>query len=418
MNRKIALTGLALLALSLGQPALAQPVRDARVHAAVESNRAAAIDLLKEIVNIDSGTGDIAGGNRVLEVLTPRLTALGAEIRRVPAEAPDLPDNLVATFRGTGKGRVLLIAHVDTVFGPGVAAKRPFRIEGTRAYGPGVSDEKAGVVNAIMALKVLRDVGFQNFATITLLLETSEERGSSGTQKLIKALAREHDVEFNLEAGDPPDNLTVWRKGSARIHIRVKGRPAHAGVAPQDGRNAALELIHQITSLSKDFPTTGDGTTVNLTVMRAGERTNIIPDTAEAIYSARYRNPPDLEQIVARFRAAARATSVLDTSAEIYLDSGLPPLIQNDDVNALADRARAIYAELGKTIGASGNGGASESAVAQSVGTPALDGLGWVGGDFHTDNEWVDLDSVVPRLYLLTRLVMYAGINPPKRHQP
>ena len=418
MNRKIALTGLALLALSLGKPALAQPVRDARVHAAVESNRAAAIDLLKEIVNIDSGTGDIAGGNRVLEVLTPRLTALGAEIRRVPAEAPDLPDNLVATFRGTGKGRVLLIAHVDTVFGPGVAAKRPFRIEGTRAYGPGVSDEKAGVVNAIMALKVLRDVGFQNFATITLLLETSEERGSSGTQKLIKALAREHDVEFNLEAGDPPDNLTVWRKGSARIHIRVKGRPAHAGVAPQDGRNAALELIHQITSLSKDFPTTGDGTTVNLTVMRAGERTNIIPDTAEAIYSARYRNPPDLEQIVARFRAAARATSVLDTSAEIYLDSGLPPLIQNDDVNALADRARAIYAELGKTIGASGNGGASESAVAQSVGTPALDGLGWVGGDFHTDNEWVDLDSVVPRLYMLTRLVMYAGINPPKRHQP
>ena len=415
MNRKIALTGLALLAFSLGQPAFGQPVRDARVHAAVESNRAAAIDLLKEIVNIDSGTGDIAGGNRVLEVLTPRLTALGAEIRRVPAEAPDLPDNLVATIRGTGKGRILLIAHVDTVFGPGVAAKRPFRIEGARAYGPGVSDEKAGVVNAVMALKVLRDVGFQNFATITLLLETSEERGSSGTQKLIRALAREHDVEFNLEPGDPPDNLTVWRKGSARIHIRVKGRPAHAGVAPQDGRNAALELIHQITSLSKDFPTTGDGTTVNLTVMRAGERTNIIPDTAEAIYSARYRQPADLEKIVARFRAAAKVTSVPDTSAEIYLDSGLPPLIQNDDVNALADRARAIYAELGKTIGASGNGGASESAVAQSVGTPALDGLGWVGGDFHTDNEWVDLDSVVPRLYLLTRLVMDAGINPRKR---
>jgi glutamate carboxypeptidase len=403
----------ALLALAL--PVQAQPKPDARVHAAAEARRAEAIELLKEIVNIDSGTGDIAGNNRVLAVLTPHLTALGAQVRRVPAEAPDLPDNLVASLKGTGKGRVLLIAHVDTVFGPGVAAKRPFRIEGSRAYGPGVSDEKGGVVNAIMALKVLRDIGFQNFATLTLLLETSEERGSPGTQKLIKALASEHDVEFNLEPGDPPDNLTVWRKGSARIHIRVKGRPAHAGVAPQDGRNAALELIHQITSLSKDFPTTGDGTTVNLTVMKAGERTNIIPDAAEAIYSARYRQPKDLEQIVARFRAAAKVTSVPDTSAEIYLDSGLPPLIQNDDVNALAERARTIYAELGKTIGASGNGGASESALAQAAGTPALDGLGWVGGDFHTDHEWVDLNSVTPRLYLLTRLIMDAGINPPKR---
>jgi len=407
------------LAMGLGLAAQAQtgspPGRDDRVYAAVEDNRAAAIDLLREIVNIDSGTGDIAGGNRVLEVLTPHLTALGAQVRRVPAEAPDLPDNLVASLRGTGKGRVLLIAHVDTVFGPGVAAQRPFRIEGTRAYGPGVSDEKAGVVNGIMALKVLRDVGFENFATITLLLETSEERGSSGTQNLIRALAKEHDVEFNLEPGDPPDNLTVWRKGSARIHIRVKGRAAHAGVAPQGGRNAAVELINQVTALAKDFPTVGDGTTVNLTVMKAGERTNIIPDEAEAIYSARYRQPKDLEEIVARFRASAKATSVSGTSAEIYLDSGLPPLIQDADVDALAARARKIYAEMGKTIGASGSGGASESAVAQSVGTPALDGLGWVGGDFHTDNEWVDLNSVVPRLYLLTRLVMDAGINPPNR---
>jgi len=419
MNRTTLAIGLGAILLGSGLLALnqaqAQPKRDDAVYAAAEANRADAIALLKEIVNIDSGTGDIAGGNRLLDVLTGRLKAMGAELRREPAEVPALPDNLVATFRGTGKGRILLIAHVDTVFGPGVAAKRPFRVEGTRAYGPGVSDEKAGVVNAIMALKVLRDTGFKNFATITLLLETSEERGSPGTMKLIKTLAAQHDVEFNLEPGDPPDNLTVWRKGSARVHIQVKGRAAHAGVAPQDGRNAALELVHQVMSLAKDFPTTGDGTTVNLTVMKAGERTNIIPDAAEAIYSARYRNPPDLEQIVARFRAAARMTTVPGTSVEIMLDSGLPPLIQNDDVNALAARARSIYAEIGKTIGASGNGGASESAVAQSVGTPALDGLGWVGGDFHTDNEWVDLNSLVPRLYLLTRLVMDAGMNPPRR---
>ncbi|MEY4965838.1 MAG: hypothetical protein RL274_1421 [Pseudomonadota bacterium] len=396
-------------------PAIAAPARNETIYAAVEANRAAAVDLLKEIVNIDSGTGDIAGGARVLDLLAPRLTAMGAQVRREAAEAPDLPDNLVAVFRGTGKGRILIIAHVDTVFDPGVAAKRPFRIEGMRAYGPGVSDEKAGVVNAVMALKTLHDTDFKNFATITLLLETSEERGSHGTMKLIKTLAAQHDVEFNMEPGDPPDSLTVWRKGSARVHIQVAGRAAHAGVAPQDGRNAALELIHQLNALAGAFPLTGDGTTVNLTVMKAGERTNIIPDAAEAIFSARYRKPEDLEQIVAKFRTAAKLTTVPDTSVRIMLDAGLPPLIQDDDVDALATRAKTIYAEIGKTPGLSGNGGASESAVAQSVGTPALDGLGWVGGDFHTDQEWVDLNSAVPRLYLLTRLIMDAGTNPPHR---
>ena len=369
-------------------------------------------------MNIDSGTGGIAGGARVLALLAPRLTAMGAQVRRETAESPDLPDNLVAVFRGTGKGRILIIAHVDTVFGLGVAAKRPFRIEGMRAHGPGVSDEKAGVVNAVMALKTLHDKGFKNFATITLLLETSEENGSPCTMKLIKTLAAQHDVEFNMEPGDPPNNLTVWRKGSARIHIQVAGRAAHTGVAPQDSRNVALELLHQLNSRAGAFPLTGDGTTVNLTVMKAGERTNIIPDAAEAIFSARYHNPEDLEQIVAKFRGAAKITTVPDTSVTIMLDAGLPPLIQNTDVDALAARAKMIYAEIGKTPGLSGNGGASEAAVAQSVGTPALDGLGWVGGDFHTDQKWVDLNSVVPRLYLLTRLVMDAGITPPRRRLP
>ena len=348
-------------------------------------------------MNIDSGTGGIAGGARVLALLAPRLTAMGAQVRRETAESPDLPDNLVAVFRGTGKGRILIIAHVDTVFGLGVAAKRPFRIEGMRAHGPGVSDEKAGVVNAVMALKTLHDKGFKNFATITLLLETSEENGSPCTMKLIKTLAAQHDVEFNMEPGDPPNNT---------------------GVAPQDSRNVALELLHQLNSRAGAFPLTGDGTTVNLTVMKAGERTNIIPDAAEAIFSARYHNPEDLEQIVAKFRGAAKITTVPDTSVTIMLDAGLPPLIQNTDVDALAARAKMIYAEIGKTPGLSGNGGASEAAVAQSVGTPALDGLGWVGGDFHTDQKWVDLNSVVPRLYLLTRLVMDAGITPPRRRLP
>jgi len=400
-----------LIAMLLG-PANAASPRNAKVYQAAEADRAGALELLKEIVNIDSGTGDAEGGAKVDAVLRARLTQLGAEVRTEPAEAPGLPDNVIAVFHGTGKGRILIIAHIDTVFGPGTAAARPFSMDQQRAHGPGVGDEKAGVVNAITALKILHDMGFKNFATITLLLDDSEERGSPGSTQLIKRLAREHDVEFNMEPGDPPDALTVWRKGSASIRIQVKGRAAHAGMAPQDGRNAAVELLHQLGALQGVFPTSGSGITVNLTVLRAGDRANIIPDQAEATLNVRYRKPEEFDAILARVETGTHSTQVPDTSVTVTHDPAFPPLTENAQIDALAARARAIYAEIGKTVELSGNGGASESALAMSVGTPALDGLGYVGGDFHTDHEWIDLNSVVPRLYLFTRLLMETGAKP------
>jgi glutamate carboxypeptidase len=268
------------------------------------------------------------------------------------------------------------------------------------------------VVNAITALKILHDTGFKDFDTITLLLDTSEERSTPDT-KLIRALAAPYDVELNMEPGDPPDDLTVWRKGSTAVQIQVKGRAAHAGMAPQNGRNAAVELIHQLDGLAGAFPLTGDGVTLNLTMLKAGERSNIIPEYAEATFSLRIRKPEQREQVLAKMRAVAAATVVPDTVVTVTAGPGYPPLIEDPDVDALAGRAQAIYAELGKSINKSGNGGSSESALAQSVGTPALDGLGPVGGDFHTDHEWVDLNSLTPRLYLLTRLLMDVGANPP-----
>jgi glutamate carboxypeptidase len=401
----------ALLLLALAGTANAAQ-RNEKVYQAVEANRAAVLDLLKEIVNIDSGTGDVEGGAKVEAVLAARLTQLGAQIRSEPAEAPGLPANLVAVFHGTGKGRILIVAHIDTVFAPGTAAARPFSVADGRAHGPGVGDEKAGVVSAFMALKILHDLGFKNFATITFLLDDSEERGSPGSTKLIRSLAREHDVEFNMEPGDPPDALTVWRKGSASIRIQVKGRAAHAGMAPQDGRNAASELIHQLDSLQGAFPLSGSGITVNLTVLRSGERNNIIQDFAEGVLNVRYRTPEEFDAVLAKVEAAAHATQVPDTTVTVSHDPAFPPLTENAQIDALAARASAIYAEIGKTIALSGNGGASESALAMSEGTPALDGLGFVGGDFHTDHEWIDLNSIAPRLYLFTRLLMETGAKP------
>jgi glutamate carboxypeptidase len=396
-----------------GAAAHAAPHRNEAVYQAALAERSGALDLLKQIVNIDSGTGDAAGGNQVESVLAARLTALGAEVKSMPAETAGLADNLLAVFHGTGKGKILIIAHIDTVFAPGTVAGRPFSMDQARAHGPGVGDEKAGVVNAITALKILHDMGFKNYATITLLLDDSEERGSPGSRQLISTLVKQHQVEFNMEPGDPPDALTVWRKGSASIHLVVKGRAAHAGMAPQDGRNAAVELVHQLAALEGAFPHSGEGTTVNLTILKSGERNNIIPDLAEATLNVRYRKPEDFDAVLSKVEAGATTTMVPDTQVTVSHDPAYPPLTENAQIDALAARARAIYAEIGKTVDSSGNGGASESALAMAEGTPALDGLGYVGGDFHTDHEWIALDSIVPRLYLFTRLLMETGAKPP-----
>lgn len=409
---------LLLASALIAVPALAAAApkgANGKLWAAAHAVRTEQLALLERLVNIDSGTGDKASGQQAQEIVAEQLRALGMEVRLIPAEAPGLPDNLVATLKGRGKGRLLLIGHTDTVFEPGTVAKRRYRTDATRAYGPGVGDEKGGVVEAIMAIKLLRDLKIDDYASITLLVETSEERGSPGTRKLIAALVGEADVELNLEPGDTPDKITVWRKGSSAFEIAVKGRPAHAGVAPQDGRNAALELIHQI-GLADGLPKTGDGLTANLTLMKAGSRYNIIPEDASAIINVRLREASQGDEVSALLEKNAQTTVIPDTKVTIHREDSFPPLPSNPRTDALAGLAERIYGEIGMTLARGGNGGASESALAHAGGAAALDGLGPVGGGFHSEQEFIELGSVTPRLYLLARLMIEMGRAPIPRN--
>ncbi len=392
----------------------APPAKSNALLKAAEAARPAQLALLEALVNIDSGTGDAQGGQRASLLVAERLRAIGMSVELISAEAQGLPDNVVATLKGTGKGRILMIAHTDTVFGPGTVAKRPFRMDQTRAYGPGVADEKGGVVEGIFAIKLLRDRGFRDFAQITFLVETSEERGSPGTRKLIDRLVHEADVELNLEPGDAPDVMTVWRKGSTAFKIDVKGRPAHAGVAPQQGRNAATELIHQL-QLADGLPKTGDGLTANLTLLSGGARYNIIPEDASATINVRIRDKAQGDMVDALLQKNAQTTLIPDTRVTVSHEPSFPPLPNNAGTDGLAAMAERIYAGIGKTIARGGNGGASESALAFEAGIPALDGLGPVGGGFHSEEEFLVLETVTPRLYLLASLLMALGKTPPAR---
>ncbi|RMO00284.1 Glutamate carboxypeptidase, partial [Pseudomonas cannabina] len=214
---------------------------------------------VRQLVDVDTGTGQAPGLKVISALLVERLKALGAEVTTTPAE-PSAGDNIVGTFKGSGTQSFLLMVHYDTVFGPGTAAKRPFRLDSERAYGPGVADAKGGVAMILHSLKLLQDQKFKAFGTLTVLFNPDEETGSSGSKKVIAELARQHDYVFSYEPPDK-DAVTVATNGINGLILDVKGKSSHAGSAPEAGRNAAIELAHQMLQL-KDLGDAGKGTTV------------------------------------------------------------------------------------------------------------------------------------------------------------
>ena len=383
------------------------PARDADLYARAEQAQPAALKLLEQFVNIDSGTFNARGLDAVGALAQQQLTAAGAQIA-TEAAAPALSRNIVATWTGTGKGRVLLVAHMDTVFADGAAAARPFRIDGKRAYGPGIMDDKGGIVIALHAMKLLRERGFRDYATVTLLLNTNEETGSHGSRALIEKLSRQHDVALNLEPGRAADGLVVARKGSGEITLDIQGKAAHAGVAPEAGRNAAMEAAHQVLQLSQ-LADSAKRTTVNFTVLKAGERSNVIPDHAHAQADVRVVVADEFDRVERDLARLSAQRLIPDTQVTASLRRGFPPMPPSATTDALAARAQAIYGEIGRTLTLESSGGAADASLTLAAGVPSIDGLGIVGGGIHTADEYAEVDSIAPRLYLLARLIMEYG---------
>ncbi|HEX8605288.1 MAG TPA: glutamate carboxypeptidase [Pseudoduganella sp.] len=377
---------------------------------AAQAQQPAALALLEKLVNIDSGTFNAKGLDAVGAIAAAELARQGFRIEKLPA-TPAAGHNLVATRTGTGKGRVLLVAHLDTVFADGTAAKRPFRVEGRRAYGPGIMDDKGGIVVAVHAAGLL---GEQDFGKLTILLNTNEETGSEGTRALIDRLAREHDVAFNLEPGRAADGLVVARKGSGEIELDVAGKASHAGVAPKQGVNAALEAAHQVVQLSR----LGDDakeTTVSWTVIQGGDRSNVIPDHAKATADVRVKTPDEFDRVERDLRRLAANQLVPDAKVAVVLKRGFPPMAASPVTDGLAQKATAVYAEIGRKLTLESSGGAADASLVFAAGLPTLDGLGIVGGGIHTADEYAEVDSIAPRIYLLARLVQEYGRSPAVR---
>jgi glutamate carboxypeptidase len=375
---------------------------------------------IERLVNIDSGSFTAEGVNKVADICQAHFEASGWEVQRHrerrerEGTGPPLGDMVVGRRVGRrpvadGGRRLLLLAHMDTVFDEGTAIARPFLIRGGRAYGPGVTDDKAGVVCGLEAVDVLCDLaGFDDFATITLVLSPDEEIGSPFSRPLIEALAAEHDLAVGLEAARTNGALVSARKGIAAFTVEVEGKAVHAGVRPGEGANAVLEAAHKtvaLQALNGRWPEV----TCNVGMLQGGRRINVVADHVVMQLELRAATTAALEQAVAEVERIVAVATVPGTQAQLLQAHRHVPMERTPAVAALVVEAQAVARDLGLEVGEAATGGAGDANTTAAAGLPTIDGLAPVGGNAHGPEEWLDLDSVVPRTALLAGLLARLG---------
>jgi glutamate carboxypeptidase len=410
---------LAMMLAALVPPREARAQAQEPILAAAQREKAPLLDTLKDLVSIESGSRDLEGLARLADLIATRLRALGGEVELVDVNSDlyrmeDTPERVGqavrASFKGSGKSKILLIAHMDTVYLKGMAEKQPFRIDGDKAYGLAISDDKQGIAVILHTLAMLKSLDFRDYGTITVLINADEEISSPGSRKLLTRLGAEHDVTMSFEASRvESDKVALATAGIASVTLRVKGKASHAGSAPHLGVNALYELAHQILQ-TKDLSRPDVGLKMNWTLAKAGQNRNVIPPEAEGQADVRVLRVSDYDEIEKAVRERINTKLLPETQVEMVFERRRPPLEATLASQALARHAQIIYRELGKELVADAvaEGGGTDAAFASlETKNAVVERFGLQGFGAHSNNaEYVLVTNIEPRLYLATRMIM------------
>src|SRR5437868_14352287 len=366
------------------------------------------LDDLKAIVNIDSGTYTRPGVDRVGAYLQERFQAFGFSTRFDRQE--QFGNHLIATHTGNAPAgpRILLIGHIDTVFSEGEAQRRPFAISqqngGRIATGPGVLDMKSGVLIGMYGLHILISDQEANYKQATFICNSDEEIGSPSSKPLIQELARQADAVIVLEPGRAKGTVVSSRRGSGQYRVEVRGVSAHAGVEPQKGRNAILELSYQVQKMQA-LNGTIPGTTLSVGIIRGGERTNVVPDYAYFDMDVRANSQEAMPALEAAMRKVTTQRHLQGTHITLSGSMLCQPFERNRDNERLVQLAKEAGRDLGIQVQEAGSGGASDANTTAAMGIPTLDGLGAGGGLAHNPGEYIELEYLPKRVALICGLI-------------
>jgi glutamate carboxypeptidase len=366
------------------------------------THQQAMIQMLQELVHLESPSDDRQAVNRVAERLAGAFAPLGARCQRLPQIA--FGDHLRVEW-GEGERQILLLGHMDTVWPVGEVQERPFAVEGQRATGPGVFDMKGGLVVGYYALAALHTLGLAPRCRLVFFFNSDEEWGSPTSRSLIEEEGRGSDAVLVLEPSRE-GALVIWRKGIGRFEIEVQGVASHAGAAHERGVSAVKELASQILDLEAmtDY---GRGTTVNVGVVQGGSKVNVRPASAWAEIDVRVTTAEEgrrMTKAILGLRSHNREATLVVSGR-----MNRPPWEVSPEGQALFRRARGVGKTLGLDLQPAGTGGGSDGNFTAALGIPTLDGLGVVGNDAHALTEWVDLASLPRRAALLAELLLDLG---------
>ncbi|WP_063581687.1 M20/M25/M40 family metallo-hydrolase [Achromobacter ruhlandii] len=395
--------------------ALAAPV--AAVHDAAEQQKQAMLDTMRDLVNIESGSRDVEGVERIAALIGERLKALGGKVEILQAtdisrldDTPERVGPMVhAEFKGSGQKKIMLIAHMDTVYRNGMLKDQPFRIDGDRAYGLGIADDKHGVALILHTVALLQKLDFKDYGTLTVLINGDEEISSPGARATITRLGADQDAVFSFEGGGAEGRLTLATSGIGAAYLTVQGKTSHAGARPEGGVNALTELSHQILQL-KDLSKPEEGLKLNWTVAQAGTNRNVIPGQATVQADARALKVSDFDALERTLQERIQKKLLPEAKVSVKFEVRRPPLEATPASRALANHGVAIYQELGlpmKVIDRASGGGTDAAFAALKARGPVIEGMGLSGFGAHSnDAEYIQIPSIVPRLYLAARMIM------------
>ena len=362
---------------------------------------------IRALVEVESPSGDESGSRAVVELVT-------SDARSVPVvnaiELVDLPGFgrhvIVKAFQQrSSEGQILIVGHTDTVHARGSLAQRPWRREEGRIYGPGIFDMKANCALAIEVLRTLSDLNLAPRFGVTILLTCDEEVGSASGWPLIERVAKERETRcaFVLEPPAPGGRVKTGRKGTGIYAIKVEGKAAHAGLEPEKGASAILELARQTERLHA-LNLSGSGITVNVGVVHGGTRSNVVAAEAEGEIDVRFATEAEAKEI----DRLLSSLQPVDERTKVFVSGGInrPPLERTPKVVELFEKARGIAAALDFELGEAQVGGASDGNFIAELGIPVLDGLGISGDGAHAVHEHIEASDIARRGALLAGLLL------------
>jgi glutamate carboxypeptidase len=409
-----------LLSLCLLAGLTAQAAPDTTVMQQVQKETAPYLQTLQELVAIESGSGDREGLDKISALIADKLKALGGKVEFIEPGAdtykmfdtPAKPGRMVhAQFVGTGTKKILLIAHMDTVYLRGMLASQPFRIDGNRAYGLGISDDKQGIAMILHTLAVLKANNFKDYGLVTVLINGDEEISSPASRHMLTKLGAEHDVTFSCEASlAAADRISLVTAGIGAVTLNVTGKASHAGGAPELGRNALYELSHQILQM-RDLSDPATGVKFNWTISQAGTNRNVIPAKATAAADVRVLRVADFDGIEPKVAARIKNQLIPETKVDFNFERRRPPLQASPAGIAMANYAQKLYKEdlgLDLSFSVTAEGGGTDAAFAAlKTQNAVLERFGARGFGAHSsDAEYILIDSIEPRMYLLSKMIM------------